>query len=156
MLPIELLHGVTFGLAWTAGTANSSRISPPGLETTTQAIFQVGRNLWFAVLPYGLPSSPCCHGVCPSMQQYCATQQQVISSGDGFGRLSITATCSRRQGLFSGVGFGLGGVVGGVIYSRLGAPAVFASAAMVLAVGWCACMAVQALARCLRGRERRT
>ena len=71
-------------------------------------------------------------------------------------RLSITATCSRRQGLFSGVGFGLGGVVGGVIYSRLGAPAVFASAAMVLAVGWCACMAVQALARCLRGRERRT
>lgn len=52
------------------------------------------------------------------------------------------------------MGFGLGGVVGGVIYSRLGAPAVFASAAAVLAVGWCACMVVQALASCLRGRER--
>ena len=41
MLPIELLHGVTFGLAWAAGTINCARISPPGLETVTQAIFQV-------------------------------------------------------------------------------------------------------------------
>ena len=40
MLPIELLHGVTFGLAWATGTAHCSKISPPGLETTTQAIFQ--------------------------------------------------------------------------------------------------------------------
>lgn len=42
VLPIELLHGVTFGLAWAAGTINCSRMSPPGLETTTQAMFQVG------------------------------------------------------------------------------------------------------------------
>ena len=65
----------------------------------------------------------------------------------------ITGSVCGRQGLFSGVGFGLGGVVGGVIYSAMGAPAVFASAALVLAVGWCSCMAVQALASCLRGRE---
>ena len=44
MLPIELLHGVTFGLAWAAGTSCCAQISPPGLETTTQAIFQVGRT----------------------------------------------------------------------------------------------------------------
>ena len=44
MLPIELLHGVTFGLAWAAGTVNVAKISPPGLETTTQAIFQVWRT----------------------------------------------------------------------------------------------------------------
>ena len=47
MLPIELLHGVTFGLAWAAGTINCSRLSPPGLETVTQAIFQV----WLATCP---------------------------------------------------------------------------------------------------------
>ncbi len=47
VLPIELLHGVTFGLAWAAGTINCSRISPPGLETVTQAIFQV----WLASRP---------------------------------------------------------------------------------------------------------
>lgn len=41
VLPVELLHGVTFGLAWAAGTINCARISPPGLETSTQAIFQV-------------------------------------------------------------------------------------------------------------------
>ncbi|KAK9832540.1 hypothetical protein WJX81_007525 [Elliptochloris bilobata] len=92
VLPIELLHGVTFGLAWAAGTINCSRISPPGLETTTQAIF---------------------------------------------------------QGLFSGVGLGLGGLIGGVIYNNFGAPTVFASAALVLAVGWCLCITVQALTTCL-------
>ena len=54
------------------------------------------------------------------------------------------------------MGLGLGGVFGGVVYSRLGAPAVFASAALVLAVGWCSCMAVQALASCLRGRVRQS
>ena len=57
-----------------------------------------------------------------------------------------------RQAMFSGVGLGLGGVIGGMIYSRFGAPSVFASAALVLAVGWCSCMTVQALASCLRGR----
>ena len=41
VLPIELLHGVTFGCAWAAGTLNCSRIAPRGLEATTQAIFNV-------------------------------------------------------------------------------------------------------------------
>ena len=41
VLPIELLHGVTFGCAWAAGTLNCSRIAPAGLEATTQAIFNV-------------------------------------------------------------------------------------------------------------------
>ena len=53
------------------------------------------------------------------------------------------------------MGLGLGGVVGGVVYSAMGAPAVFASAAAVLAAGWCACMAVQALASCVHGRKHR-
>ena len=49
------------------------------------------------------------------------------------------------------MGLGLGGVIGGIIYNNLGAPTVFASAALVLAVGWCFCMTVQALASCLHG-----
>ena len=62
MLPIELLHGVTFGLAWAAGTINCSRISPQGLETTTQAIFQVGRA--FLVTAPVRPVQPCSSAVC--------------------------------------------------------------------------------------------
>lgn len=41
VLPIEMLHGVTFGCAWAAGTLNCARIAPRGLEATTQAIFNV-------------------------------------------------------------------------------------------------------------------
>ena len=41
VLPIELLHGVTFGCAWAAGTLYCSRIAPRGLEATTQALFNV-------------------------------------------------------------------------------------------------------------------
>lgn len=36
VLPIELLHGVSFGCSWAAGTVNVSRISPPHLRSTTQ------------------------------------------------------------------------------------------------------------------------
>ncbi len=36
VLPIELFHGMTFGCSWAAGTVNCSRISPPGLKSTTQ------------------------------------------------------------------------------------------------------------------------
>jgi MFS_1 like family len=40
VLPVELLHGITFGLTWSAGTAKSALIAPPGLEATTQSAFQ--------------------------------------------------------------------------------------------------------------------
>ncbi len=56
--------------------------------------------------------------------------------------------------MFSGVGLGLGGLVGGLIYHRCGAPAVFASAALVLAGGWCLCGLVQALVKCWRSFTR--
>ncbi|KAK9828635.1 hypothetical protein WJX72_001232 [[Myrmecia] bisecta] len=46
VLPIECLHGVTFGCSWAAGTVNCARISPPGLKSTTQAIFA---GLYFGV-----------------------------------------------------------------------------------------------------------
>ncbi len=40
VLPVELLHGFTFALAWGTGTAVASRVAPPGLEATTQGLFQ--------------------------------------------------------------------------------------------------------------------
>jgi MFS family permease len=40
VLPVELLHGITFGLTWSAGTAKSALIAPAGLEATTQSAFQ--------------------------------------------------------------------------------------------------------------------
>lgn len=36
VLPIELLHGITFGLGWGAGTVNSRRVAPPALAATMQ------------------------------------------------------------------------------------------------------------------------
>jgi hypothetical protein len=36
VLPVELLHGVSFGLGWGAATASSSRLAPPHLTATMQ------------------------------------------------------------------------------------------------------------------------
>lgn len=43
---IEGLHAVTYACGWSASAVNSSKIAPPGLESTTQAIFQ---GLWTGV-----------------------------------------------------------------------------------------------------------
>jgi hypothetical protein len=42
VLPVELLHGVTFGLGWGAATAASTRLAPPHLAATMQvgAVYQ--------------------------------------------------------------------------------------------------------------------
>ena len=45
VLPVELLHGLTFALAWSTGTAVSGQLAPPGLEATTLSIFQ-GAAAW--------------------------------------------------------------------------------------------------------------
>jgi hypothetical protein len=36
VLPVELLHGVTFACGWGAGTINCKRLAPPGLAATMQ------------------------------------------------------------------------------------------------------------------------
>lgn len=46
VLAVETLHGITFALGWSACAMNSSKIAPPGLESTTQAVFQ---GLWTGV-----------------------------------------------------------------------------------------------------------
>ena len=61
VLPVELLHGLTFALAWGAGSAHcAATLAPPGLEATTQGLFQgesggEGRGRW-----RGVPSAPGC------------------------------------------------------------------------------------------------
>jgi len=39
VLPIELLHGVTFATSWGAGIVSCKRLAPPHLNTTMQSIF---------------------------------------------------------------------------------------------------------------------
>ncbi|KAL4434055.1 hypothetical protein ABPG75_000496 [Micractinium tetrahymenae] len=81
VLPVELLQGLTFALAWSAGTVHVKRIAPPHLRGTVQSIF---------------------------------------------------------SGLYTGVGAGLGGLGGGLLYGSFGASALFRSAALTLAAGWLA------------------
>lgn len=40
VLPVELLHGLTFGLAWSVGTGYFAAIAPKGTEATFQSFFQ--------------------------------------------------------------------------------------------------------------------
>jgi len=40
VLPVELLHGVTFGLAWACGTVKSAQLAPPGMRAGMQGMFQ--------------------------------------------------------------------------------------------------------------------
>jgi hypothetical protein len=51
LLPVELLQGATFALAWSAGTVHVKRISPPHLRSTVQSLFQglytgIGEGRW--------------------------------------------------------------------------------------------------------------
>lgn len=39
VLPINLLHGVSFALLWAAGVASADAIAPPGLGATAQGLF---------------------------------------------------------------------------------------------------------------------
>ena len=56
-----------------------------------------------------------------------------------------------EQGLYMGVGLGLGGIASGMVYDRFGARCVFFSAAAVLAAGWLLVILAQLLLRCHRG-----
>jgi len=40
ILPVELLHGVTFGLAWACGTVRTAQLSPEGMRASMQGLFQ--------------------------------------------------------------------------------------------------------------------
>lgn len=79
VLAVELLHGLTFGLAWAAGAEYCRAIAPEGLEATVQSAFQSS---------------------------------------------------------YFGVGTGLGGLTGGLLYQQLGASSCFSVSAVVVAVGW--------------------
>lgn len=40
VLPVELLHGVTFACGWGAATVYASKVAPPGLSATMQVRIQ--------------------------------------------------------------------------------------------------------------------
>ncbi len=49
ILPVDLLHGVTFGVGWSAGTIQAARLAPSHLRATMQSVFQAT----FSGLGYG-------------------------------------------------------------------------------------------------------
>eukprot|EP00775_Hariotina_reticulata_P004764 gene4763-5014_t len=89
VLPVELLHGVTFACGWGAGTINCKRLAPPGLAATMQGIFQ---GLYFGVgqglggLLGGLLKKRfggqamfgMCSGICLAGWLICAVAQQAV------------------------------------------------------------------------------
>ena len=40
VLPVQLLHGITFGLLWSVGNEYTRALAPPGLESSLQSAFQ--------------------------------------------------------------------------------------------------------------------
>ena len=54
VLPAEVLHGFTVALAWGGGCAYCAQLAPPGLESTSQGLFQ-GKQL----LGSGLARAAC-------------------------------------------------------------------------------------------------
>lgn len=94
VLPFETLNAVTFGAAFAAGTTACSRLAPPGLAATMQALFNAS---------------------------------------------------------YSGVGYGVGSLVGGLVHARAGARWVFAAAGVIVACAWAATSAASAVV----GRRRR-
>ena len=65
------------------------------------------------------------------------------------GSLAPTSQCTCdccphcTAGLYFGVGVGVGSLVGGAVYQRFGAQAVYVAACAVLAAGWLLCSAAQ-------------
>lgn len=49
ILPVDLLHGVTFGVGWSAGAVQAARLAPSHLRATMQSVFQAT----FSGLGYG-------------------------------------------------------------------------------------------------------
>ena len=43
VLPIELLHGITFAINWSALTAHATRVAPPGFASAMQQLMTAGR-----------------------------------------------------------------------------------------------------------------
>lgn len=77
--PFEMLHGITFAIAWAAGVNYCKAMAPEGLKSTIQSLFMAS---------------------------------------------------------YSGLGRGLGGLVGGMLLNRFGGPALFTSALVWTLCGW--------------------
>ena len=124
VLPAEVLHGVTFALAWGGGCAHCAELAPPGLEATTQGLFQGAPALSGCCCSGGALAAPLLNPAPPSPPPPCAA----------------------TAGLYFGVGVGVGALVGGRVFHSLGAQAVYFVACGVLAAGWAATSAAAAVA----------
>lgn len=81
VVPVEVLHGFTFGIAWTAGVNFCKREAPPGLQSSAQGLF---------------------------------------------------------SSTYFGLGRGIGGLLGGLLYAECGGAVMFRSALSLTLAAWAA------------------
>ncbi|GBF88827.1 hypothetical protein Rsub_01728 [Raphidocelis subcapitata] len=94
ILPMELLHGITFAAAWGACTVHAAAVAPPALAASFQGVMQAA---WL------------------------------------------------------GLGTGLGGLAGGVLFERSGGPGLFSVTAGIMAASAAAAAAARAATKARRG-----
>ena len=59
------------------------------------------------------------------------------------------------QGLYGGLGRGLGALFGGLVYGNFGPRSTFVATFLVMCVGWAVCVAAQQLIRCTQSKPDR-
>lgn len=153
VLPIEVLHGFTFALAWGAGCAYCQQLAPPGLEATSQGLFQ------------GACAQPALRAHAFSATQPCPLQRPASYIPPPIQHVSNPAPRRLHNragpagpwpaGLYFGLGVAAGSALGGQVYQRLGAQAVYLVACSVLAAGWLLCSLAQLALHLLAQRQGR-
>jgi hypothetical protein len=140
VLPVELLHGITFACGWGAGTINCKRVAPPGLEAT----MQVGPSLR-ALGPVGR----CTRRV----------RCRCCCTGPGWAADAAADAVRRAQGIFQGlyfgVGQGLGGVIGGALKEWYGSQNLFGLSALIVLAGWASVIVAERACKLRGGRQQR-
>lgn len=112
------MHGFTFALAWGGGSAYCAQLSPPGLEASTQGLFQGA--------PWGGTAG----------RAGCGRRAGTQAAPPCLVTVPPSHPPPRLAGLYFGAGVGAGTLVGGSVYSHLGARNVYLVACAVLAGGW--------------------
>ena len=176
VLPAEVLHGFTFALAWGGGCAYCAQLAPPGLEATSQGLFQGQRSrcmhpaaglqaagasararaprvrlpplphpaagIYFGVGVAAGELLPACACLLPACCCMLSAARAACSRSQHSPTHPHALPCVLPAGSF----------VGGLVFHRHGAQAVYIVACSVLAAGWLLTSLAQ-LALALAGRR---